>query len=175
MNEIELVKKSKKGNGDAFSILIKACERDMYRIAISMVKNNDDALDCIQDAILKAYEKILKLEDERYFKTWLIKILINMCNDLLSRKSRVIVLPEVNENATYKDDTNSLEIKEVLEKLDDELRIIVVLYYFEDISVKDIADNLGIPVGTVKSRLSRARNKIKILMNQDNKEMMQGE
>jgi len=90
MVDIELVRKSKTGDSDAFSKLIKIYEKDLYRVAIAMVKNDDDALDCIQDTILKAYENIDKLNHENYFKTWIIKILINKCNDIISKNKRFI-------------------------------------------------------------------------------------
>lgn len=172
MDEVDLVKKSKKGDGDAFSILIKSYEKDLYRVAISMLKNDDDALDCIQDAILKAFEKVERLEDERYFKTWLIKILINRCNDALAKRNKIVVLSEINKGLSYSENTEKIEVKEFLDKLEEDLKIIVILYYFEDLSVKDIAENLNIPEGTVKSRLSRARNKLKTLMNIECEEMI---
>ena len=78
MDIVKLVKKSKKGNDIAFSTLIKNYEKGLYRVAIT--KNNEDALDCIQETILKAYTNIKNLRQEKHFKTWLIKILINQCN-----------------------------------------------------------------------------------------------
>ena len=90
MDEIKLVRKSKKGNNLAFSTLIKAYEKDLYKVAIAMTKNEEDALDCIQEAILQSYISIKDLRQEEYFKTWLIKILINKCNALLKKNKKIM-------------------------------------------------------------------------------------
>lgn len=140
MDEIKLVRKSKKGNNLAFSTLIKTYEKDLYKVAIAMTKNEEDALDCIQEAILQSYISIKDLRQEEYFKTWLIKILINKCNALLKKNKKIMNL--------------DMEITE-------DLKIIVILYYYEDMSIKDISESLNIPQGTIKSRLSRARKKLK--------------
>ena len=144
MDEIKLVRKSKKGNNLAFSTLIKTYEKDLYKVAIAMTKNEEDALDCIQEAILQSYISIKDLRQEEYFKTWLIKILINKCNALLKKNKKIMNL--------------DMEITE-------DLKIIVILYYYEDMSIKDISESLNIPQGTIKSRLSRARKKLKEILS----------
>lgn len=164
MEDVELIKKVKKGDGNSFSKLIMLYEKDLYRVAISIMKNDDDALDCIQDAILSAYNSIKKLSHEKFFKTWLIRILVNKCNDSLKKKQKVIPYGEIPSKAKYDENTEKLDIRDALEDLEQELKIIVVLYYYEDMSIKDIAETLNIPEGTVKSRLSRARNKLKDLL-----------
>ena len=165
MDTVKLVRKSKKGNNSAFSILIKSYEKDLYKVAIAMTKNDDDALDCIQEAILQAYISIKDLRQDEYFKTWLIKILINKCNALLKKNKKILNL-DVN---TSKNDTveqsDRLELKDSINSLDSDLRIIIILYYYEDMSIKDISESLNIPQGTIKSRLSRARSKLKEMLS----------
>ena len=165
MDTVKLVRKSKKGNNSAFSILIKSYEKDLYKVAIAMTKNDDDALDCIQEAILQAYISIKDLRQDEYFKTWLIKILINKCNALLKKNKKILNL-DVN---TSKNDTveqsDRLELKDSINNLDSDLKIIVILYYYEDMSIKDISESLNIPQGTIKSRLSRARSKLKEMLS----------
>ena len=167
MDTVKLVRKSKKGNNSAFSILIKSYEKDLYKVAIAMTKNEDDALDCIQEAILQAYISIKDLRQDEYFKTWLIKILINKCNALIKKNKKILNL-DVN---TSKNDTveqsDRLELKDSINNLDSDLKIIVVLYYYEDMSIKDISESLNIPQGTIKSRLSRARSKLKEMLSID--------
>ena len=167
MDTVKLVRKSKKGNNSAFSILIKSYEKDLYKVAIAMTKNDDDALDCIQEAILQAYISIKDLRQDEYFKTWLIKILINKCNALLKKNKKILNL-DVN---TSKNDTveqsDRLELKDSINNLDSDLKIIVILYYYEDMSIKDISESLNIPQGTIKSRLSRARSKLKEMLSID--------
>ncbi|MCH5138654.1 sigma-70 family RNA polymerase sigma factor [Clostridiaceae bacterium UIB06] len=161
MDCIEIVKKAKKGDPKAFSKLIKYYEKDIYRISKAMVKNDDDALDCIQDTILKAYENIKRLKKEEYFKTWLIRILINTCNNLIIARKRNITYIEISEHNQQITEFEKIEIKSVIEKLDDELRTLVMLYYYEDMTIKDMGTTLEIPEGTIKSRLSRARTQLK--------------
>ena len=165
MDTVKLVRKSKKENNSAFSVLIKSYEKDLYKVAIAMTKNDDDALDCIQEAILQAYISIKDLRQDEYFKTWLIKILINKCNALLKKNKKILNL-DVN---TSKNDTveqsDRLELKDSINNLDSDLKIIVILYYYEDMSIKDISESLNIPQGTIKSRLSRARSKLKEMLS----------
>lgn len=171
MEEIDLAKRSIKGDKEAFSILIKIYEKSLYRIAISIVRNNEDALDCIQEAILKVYENIYNLKKAKYFKTWIIRILINKCNDLISKNSKLVFISEY-KNVSYDDSTiYNIELNDILESLEEELRIIVMLYYFEDLSIRNISKIINIPQGTVKSRLSRARKKLRVLMESDSKEV----
>lgn len=167
MDTVKLVRKSKKGNNSAFSILIKSYEKDLYKVAIAMTKNDDDALDCIQEAILQAYISIKDLRQDEYFKTWLIKILINKCNALLKKNKKILNLDvSIAENDKV-EQSDRLELKDSINSLDSDLRIIVILYYYEDMSIKDISESLNIPQGTIKSRLSRARSKLKEMLSID--------
>ena len=167
MDEIKLVRKSKKGNNLAFSTLIKSYEKDLYKVAIAMTKNDDDALDCIQEAILQAYISIKDLRQDEYFKTWLIKILINKCNALLKKNKKILNLDvSIAENDKV-EQSDRLELKDSINNLDSNLKIIVILYYYEDMSIKDISESLNIPQGTIKSRLSRARSKLKEMLSID--------
>ena len=167
MDTVKLVRKSKKGNNSAFSILIKSYEKDLYKVAIAMTKNEDDALDCIQEAILQAYISIKDLRQDEYFKTWLIKILINKCNALLKKNKKILNLDvSITENDKV-EQSEKLELKDSINNLDSDSKIIVILYYYEDMSIKDISESLNIPQGTIKSRLSRARSKLKEMLSID--------
>ena len=167
MDTVNLVRKSKKGNNSAFSVLIKSYEKDLYKVAIAMTKNEDDALDCIQEAILQAYISIKDLRQDEYFKTWLIKILINKCNALLKKNKKILNLDvSITENDKV-EQSEKLELKDSINNLDSDLKIIVILYYYEDMSIKDISESLNIQQGTIKSRLSRARSKLKEMLSID--------
>lgn len=164
MDIIKLVKKAKKGNKIAFSTLIKYYEPDLYRVAIAITKNEDDALDCIQETILQVYTSIKNLKNDQYFKTWLIKILINKCNKLIQKNRKILEFKKSDLQNTQETNEINIEIKESIDTLDEELKILVILYYYQDMSIKDISDSLEIPEGTVKSRLSRARSKLKEIL-----------
>ena len=132
-----------------------------------MTKNEDDALDCIQEAILQAYISIKDLRQDEYFKTWLIKILKNKCNALLKKNKKILNLDvSITENDKV-EQSEKLELKDSINNLDSDLKIIVILYYYEDMSIKDISESLNIPQGTIKSRLSRARSKLKEMLSID--------
>ena len=132
-------------------------EITMYRISMSMLQNEADCADAVSEAILKAYEKLPSLRNERYFKTWLIRILINECNKILRSKLRFAPLDE--ETGFCENDYSDLY--EALNKLDTKLRLTVTLYYMEGYSVEEIKNILKIPAGTVKSRLARGRKLLK--------------
>lgn len=132
-------------------------ETTMYRISMSMLQNEADCADAVSEAILKAFEKLPSLRNERYFKTWLIRILINECNKILRSKQRFAPLDE--ETGFCENDYSDLY--EALNKLDTKLRLTVTLYYMEGYSVEEIKNILKIPAGTVKSRLARGRKLLK--------------
>ena len=130
-----------------------------------MTKNEEDALDCIQEAILQSYISIKDLRQEEYFKTWLIKILINKCNALLKKNKKIMNLDMEITGELKIEESYKLDLKESINNLDSDLKIIVILYYYEDMSIKDISESLNIPQGTIKSRLSRARKKLKEILS----------
>ena len=96
--ELELqVKRAQKGDEEAFIELIERHKKLMYVVAKSLINNDEDIADMIQDTILKAFENIKKLKDTASFKNWLIRILVNRCNDFLKSRHNVVELDEVKE------------------------------------------------------------------------------
>ena len=164
---MNLVEEAKLGNNEAFEQLIEENKLKMYKVAKSILKNEDDVCDAIQNALMSAYTNLNKLQNDQFFSTWLIRILINKSYDIANKNQRLYTnvtdIDEYNTNESLKsyDSYNSESLVEnVLTKIDDDLKTITVLYYYNDYSVNEIAMILDIPEGTVKSRLSRARNKI---------------
>jgi len=164
---MNLVEEAKLGNNEAFEQLIEENKLKMYKVAKSILKNEDDVCDAIQNALMSAYTNLNKLQNNQFFSTWLIRILINKSYDIANKNQRLYTnvtdIDEYNTNESLKsyDSYNSESLVEnVLTKIDDDLKTITVLYYYNDYSVNEIAMILDIPEGTVKSRLSRARNKI---------------
>ena len=158
MNEI-LIRKAKKGDKDAFCRLMDEQMQSMYKIAISCVKNDEDAADAIQDTILSCYENLKSLKYNRYFKTWMIRILINNCYDIRRQKERLTSMDDYEETAVT--DESNLEFKELLSILDERYRIPMLLYYGQGYKIKEIAELLHIPISTVQTRLDRGRHKLK--------------
>lgn len=156
----EDVEKAQKGDKESFEKIIMEVIDSLYRVAYGILENQEDASDAISNATLKAYEKIKTLRQAEFFKTWITKILINECNAIIKQKKNLIYIENYKENQedTYTNDSEmTLDIKQAMKKLNKELKQIVILYYFNDLSTETIAEMLKIPKGTVKSRLSKAR------------------
>lgn len=167
----ELVKRAKIGDNQAFTELIMNIQMDLYKIAKAKIKDDDDINEAVQETIIKAYSSIKKLKDEKYFKTWIIRILINECNNIYKKK-RVNKIEEYNENVIKEADTdiinskiNNLDFFILIDKLNEDEKIVVVLFYLEEYSTKDIGKILKISENTIRTRLSRARKKLKRLID----------
>jgi RNA polymerase sigma factor (sigma-70 family) len=167
--DIRDIKLAIKGNKDAFVRLIKSMETSMYRVASSILGSDADCADAIQETILKAYRSMKSLKEPAYFKTWLIRILINESNRILKYRSRVIPMEKLRESVMEEELSGKMEIKQLIEALDDELQLVVTLYYFEDLPLKEISALMGIPEGTCKSRLHRARERLATLLQMPHK------
>ena len=149
---------------DKFTSLVLECEETLYRISASMLRNEKDAEDATQTAILKAYERLSTLKEERYFKTWLVRILINVCKRQLKQKGRVTDLQ--NELSSSGISFEHIEVHTAIENLPLKIRQVIVLYYLEQFSTKEISRILKIPKGTVLSRLSKGRELLRLELNQ---------
>ena len=163
MGEAEqLVRRAKKRDPDAFTELMQLHERDMYRTASAILSRDADIADAMQETILTCWEKIDTLQKNRYFKTWMIRILINKCKDILRLGRRMICveeLPEREAESTVEAEAN-LEWKEALRGLDEKYRLIVVLFYAEGLRTAEIGKLLQLPDSTVRTRLARGREQL---------------
>ena len=159
----KLVKLAKKGDKPAFDEIIRLCVPDLYRIAMSILKNKDDADDAVCGAVVEAYENIQKLNDCGFFKTWIIRILINQANAVYKKRSKIVYLNDIKIEPQYEDayDLDNNELTAAITSLNLEYRTAITLYYFQDMPIKEIASVLQIPQGTVKWRLSRAKSILK--------------
>lgn len=155
-----LVQKAKAKNPEAFVQLMESQMKNMYKVAWSYLKNDDDAADAIQDTILTCFEKIDTLEKNKYFKTWLTRILINKCKAMLNNRKEISMEENILENQSWQSDYSDLEWNELLSLLDEKYRVVVLLYYAEGFKAKEISQILDVKESTVQSRLARAREKI---------------
>ncbi len=154
----DLVKRAKRRETDAFTQLMQLHMKDMYRTAVSILMNDEDAADAIQDAILACWEKIDGLKEPRYFRTWMTRILINKCYDIRRRNQRFTSFEDCEEPAA--EDHYNLEWKEALSALDERHRTVIELFYGQGCRTEEIAKILGIPKSTVQTRLWRGRKKL---------------
>lgn len=155
MDEL-LIKKAKKGDSDSLYKLISLIKNDLYRVAFSYLKNEEDSLEAIQEASYRIFKNISKLKNPKYFKTWAIRIIINYCCDELKRRNKVVVTNKsIDKINDFENKAEELTLKMYLSELDLKYREVLILKYFEGYSIKEIAYLLSIPEGTVKTRLSR--------------------
>ena len=143
--------------------LILDSERQLYSTAKTILFSDQDCADAIQETIVKAFSKIDTLKNDKYARTWLIRILINECYNLV-RKSRKFISFEDLEDRLEMESEKSKDYSELyaaVNSLKEELRLPVILYYIEDFSVREIAQILEISEGAVQKRLARARGKLR--------------
>ncbi|RDY26722.1 RNA polymerase sigma factor [Romboutsia weinsteinii] len=145
-------------------------EGSLYRISKSILKNEQDCEDAVNNAILKAYEKLDTLKQEQYFRTWLIRIVINECNSLRSKQLTFLSFEEVFKIRKIDEKEDYSDLYVAIQNLSSKIRIPIVLYYIEGYSIEEIKEILDIPEGTVKSRLSRGRKLLKIKL--ENREVI---
>ncbi len=157
----ELVQKAILGDTDAFLGLMEANSLSMYKVARGILRNDDDVADAIQDTILTCFEKLHTLKRAEYFKTWLIRILINECSQILRHYKKVSPLERLPETPRQDSSLAEFEFKEMLGQVDEKYRVILVLYYEQGFKIAEIAELLEVKENTVKTRLARAREQIR--------------
>lgn len=136
-----------------------------YRLAYSYVKNADDALDIVQESIYKAVSSIESLKNHSYIKTWFYRIVVNTSLDFLRQRKKVVVVEEevLSSFDESKVDTYAdLDSQRAIEKLPLSYRSIIVLRFFEDLKIEEVAEVLDINVNTVKTRLYKALEKLRL-------------
>lgn len=136
---------------------VLAAEHTLYRVAKSLLMSDKDCEDAVQNAVLKAYEKMDGLREASYFKTWLVRILINECYNLKRFRFPTVSYEEHFETEQADDRQDYSELYQAICELKPAIRVTLVLHYLEGYSVEEIKKILKIPSGTVKSRLSKGR------------------
>ncbi|CAG9621920.1 sigma-70 family RNA polymerase sigma factor [Sutcliffiella rhizosphaerae] len=160
--EIEkLARKAIKGDDDSFLQLIQLFKIDLYKTAMSFLRNDQEAIEAVQEVTYRAYKGIRTVKESFYFKTWLIRIMINYCNDQLKKKKIVLLDDELLKSHGVSENHNKLEIKDAMLSLDERSREILTLKYFHDLKIKDIADSMQCPEGTVKTWLNKALKELR--------------
>ncbi len=172
MDIAQLVQKAKRGNDEAFEQLISSVRHKLYRTAYSYVRNEQDALDIYQETIYKAYTSLKKLKKPESFQSWIIKILVFKSIDFIRKESRhfstgdeeLFVELISKESTDYID--QSMDLSEAFKFLDPKYKTIILLRYYHDLSIKEIANMMNYPEGTVKSYLSRAQKQLRPILKE---------
>ena len=179
VTDAELVRRSKAGDHRAYELLFGRHHRRIYSIVFGMLRNDADASDATQEAFVRAFRSLDRLEADGAYGGWLAQIAVNVCRDILKRPrivSRSLDEPIADDESEYKleipDWTDSPErtslnqelrdvVNRAISTLSDDHRVVITMHHLEAIDVLDIAEILGLSEGTVKSRLSRARAELR--------------
>jgi RNA polymerase sigma-70 factor (ECF subfamily) len=166
-------------DGDSLAIerLVQTYQRDVYRLALSILDDPDEADDATQEIFLSALRALESFHARATFKTWLFSIAINACRNRLQRRQSRGRLQQILQNLFQPEQAHPE--KEAMQReadsalwqavcaLDDKHRIPVILRYYHDLPIADIAETLGLPVGTIHSRLNHAREKLRMLLKEE--------
>lgn len=175
INEKKLIARATSGDPAAFNSLMQQHEGRMYAVALRMCANREDAQDCLQEAMLRVYRAISGFKGESSFSTWVYRITMNTCLDeLRKRKNRQTTSLDnlLDMGWSPSDDTNVPEkhairgeskrmLHAAIENLPEDMRSAIVLRDIEGLSYEEIAKALDINIGTIKSRISRGREKLR--------------
>ena len=178
-NERDIIEKAKAGDEFAFETLVLSCGGKAYNIAFGYLKNDNDAQDAVQESFIKLYRHLDSFNFNSRFDTWFYRIVVNVCNDILRRRrnDRNFVefqpqsdedgyIPEIRDNALGPEERalmreESAILLKCMDKLPSEQRTVIVLRDINGFSYEEISEMLDCSLGTVKSRISRARLKLR--------------
>lgn len=169
MNVAQLVKKAKKGSKEALLQLIMAEKDAYYKLALTYMGNTHDAMDAMEEMIVRLYEKIDQLKKEEAFYSWSKTILANSCKDLLRKRKKLVLIDDwhtVHESHTstsdpYISSDQQMDIEALLLHLNDHQKEAIQLKYLHDLDYKTIADMTTVSIGTVKSRIFQGLKKLR--------------
>ena len=168
--KIKSAEAASKERDECFVNEIRRYKQNLFRIAKSILHNDTDAEDAVGETIYKAYSKLDSIRSLKSFKPWIMKILVNECYANAKRQSRVDYLDKMENVVDRVQDKTQASFQglwSVVYQLEQEFSTVVILFYYEDLSIKEIVRVLGVAEGTVKSRLARARKKLKQLLESE--------
>ena len=165
MKVVRLVKKAKKGNKEALLQLIMDQRDDYYRLALTYMGNENDAMDSMEEMIVSLYENIHQLKKEAAFYSWSKTILVNCCKRMLKKRQKIVLLDEWESQGSvhnpYLQSEQHLEIQEMLNCVNEYQKEAIQLKYFHDLDYETIASLTNVSIGTVKSRIFQGLKKIR--------------
>lgn len=171
--ERELVERARRGDGDAFGVLAAGSIRQMDAAARLIMRDPERAKDAVQEAYARAWRDLPGLRDPERFAAWLRRLVVHACYDELRRDRRRRLEVEIGdmERGSGEDLERSAverdQVDRAMRRLDPDERVVVTLFYYLDLSIAEVAATLGIPEGTAKSRLFRARRSLRYVLGFD--------
>jgi RNA polymerase sigma factor (sigma-70 family) len=172
--ELGLIRAAQSGDRDALITLLRDIEQHVYRTAFYILNNEQDALDASQEALIRIYTRIESYEEKAKFKTWVQRIVTNICIDKFRRNKPTV---SIDEFEFVFQDTQDVEhtvlssymaedIREAINQLPEHHRSVIVLRYLQDFSYNEISECLDLPLNTVKSYLFRARQQLQSILHE---------
>lgn len=158
--EMELVHQAQTGNQSAFDELFQQHKKFVYNVCYRMLGSSDDAVDAAQNAFIQAYRSLRRFRGEASFRSWVCRIAINICTDMSRREQRRRAL-SANLETPVEHPARNDKVWEAMLDLPPDLRSILVLFYFHQLSCEETAESLGISSGAARMRLHRAREAFK--------------
>ena len=155
---------------DAFCEHIRLCENAMYSLAFSIVRNDSDAGEIISESIYRAYKNLDTLKNENSFKPWILRIVHNTAVEMVRKNSKTIPMeetPAASDDSPENDIITRLTVHEAVNNLKQPYRTVVVLFYYENLSVSKIAQITSTSIVNVKKQLSRARKMLREILKED--------
>lgn len=163
--KLALVIRAKAGDTDAFQALIHEEKEKLYKMAYIYMKNEDDTLEVFQETIYKALKSITTLKNNDYFSTWLTRILINTAIETLRKKKKVVLISnEMFENMSGFELTQpetQIDLLEAMDSMEEKYKTVLLLRFYEDYTIGQIAEFLNWPEGTVKTNIRRGLASLK--------------
>lgn len=152
---------------ERFTAAVAEHRRAMYRAARALLTSDADAEDAVSEAILRAWQAFGRLRDEKAIKGWLIKITVNCAHEHHRRGARLTYTDDLEPLAGGAEDRHDFALWDAVCALPEDYRVATVLFYYEDMTTAEIAKTLGVREGTVRSRLPRARNRLRTLLEEE--------
>jgi RNA polymerase sigma-70 factor, ECF subfamily len=146
---------------EKFCNLIRENRVGLFRIAMGILRNNNDAEDAVSETTCKAFANFHKLRNFESFKPWIIKILVNEAYAITKKRKSFEALIDIAAEGIDTAALDSHELWDAVQLLNAEFRNVTIVFYYEDMSIKDISRILNLPQGTVNSRLNRSREKLR--------------
>ena len=151
---------------ERFVAQVTDLQETLYRTARSILRNEQDAQDAVQEAVTQAFARLHTLRDPAKFKPWLLRILVNTCYDACRRRRSTVYLEAVEETLAAPQSDCEERMRSAVMRLPEEQKAVVTLFYYEDLPIRAISEVLGVTQGTVKTRLSRARGRLRQMLDQ---------
>ena len=164
---MELVENRTATARERFADAVAACGPAMFRAARAVLPGDADAEDAVSEATLRAWQAFGRLRDAQSLKGWLIKITVNYAYEHHRRGARVTYTNDLEPLAGGAEDRHDFTLWDAVCRLPEDYRVATVLYYYEDMTTAEIAKALGVREGTVRSRLARARNRLRTLLEEE--------